>query len=263
MIQAGYHDEDALRGEPAAKSGVYVYGIVTAATPLPRDLPSVGDDETEVHLVSHGQVAAVISDLNLNRPLGTKEDLLVHERVLDTIAADSAVLPIRFGAVVADADAVATELLEPHHDHFASELGELAGLVQFTVRGRYVGDVHLREVLAEEPGVMELREALRGMPENAGYSERVRLGELVNQGVVRKRQVDTEVLVEALSRNVVAVAPHDVTGEDAAVNAAFLVDRKQLSQFDEAVDAIGQQWAGRIHLHLLGPLAPYDFLPER
>ncbi|MER5387716.1 GvpL/GvpF family gas vesicle protein [Saccharopolyspora sp. NPDC002686] len=244
------------------EKAVYVYGIIGRREELPDELPSVGDDEAEVVLASRGELSALISEVRLVRPLGTREDLLAHERVLDTLAAETTVIPMRFGSVVTTADAVVEELLEPHHDRFEAMLTELEGLVQFTVRGRYAESAHLREIVHEVPEVRQLREDLSGLPEDAGYAERVRLGELVSNAVDQKRESDAETLVASLEPFSVASLPHAVAAEDDAVHVTFLVDREQIPQFEQAMDELGERWAGRIDLRLIGPLAPYDFVPE-
>jgi hypothetical protein len=45
-----------------------------------------------------------------------------------------------------------------------------------------------------------------------------------------------------------------------AVNASFLVERDGLSAFDRAVDALGEEQAGRIRLRYTGPLPPHSFV---
>jgi hypothetical protein len=248
--------------EPNVVDGVYVYGIAMGSTSLPEDLPCVGDEKAEVRLATHGRLSALVSELHLDRPLGTREDLLAHERVLDTLAEDRTVLPMRFGAVVSDAEAVVDELLKPHREHFENVLAELAGLVQFTVRGNYVNDEHLREIVAEHSEIRELREALQEVPDDAAYAEKLRLGELVNQAVVQKRQAEAGELSRILGPHAVATAEREVSGEREAVNTAFLIDRHHRPEFERALDVLGEQWANRIQLRLLGPLAPYDFLPD-
>lgn len=253
-VQSG-HRENTDRG-------VYVYGILDRREKLPDDMPSVGDGEEEVDLASYGKLSALVSEVQLARLLGTREDLLAHERVLDILAAEVTVIPIRFGSVVSTMEAVVDELLAPHHDHFEAMLAELADLVQFTVRGRYANNAHLREIVSEDPDIQELREVLRGIPEDVGYAERLRLGELVDNAVVGKREADTETLISSLEKSFVASVPHAVAGEDDAVHVAFLVDREVAAQFEQAVDDLGWQWDGRINLRLIGPLASSDFLPE-
>ena len=51
-------------------------------------------------------------------------------------------------------------------------------------------------------------------------------------------------------------APEDV------VNVAFLVERDRQEEFENAVEGVGEELVGRVRLRLLGPVAPYDFVPE-
>jgi hypothetical protein len=238
----------------------YVYGIVPACTCLPEDLLGAGGGD--VTLVRYGDLAGVISEIPPTGALGTREDLRAHENVVAALAERTTMLPLRFGAVVTTADAVSREMLEPYYDWFTDVLKELQGCAQFSVSGMYVQDAVLREVLAEEPEVMRLRESLRGLPEDAGYYDRVRLGELIVHAMDAKREVDTEDLVQTLSRYAVSVTPRQPLGDDTAADAAFLVADADRANFERAVDELSYRWAGRIRLRVCGPVAPYDFVPQ-
>jgi hypothetical protein len=237
----------------------YVYGVVPADTRLPSGLRGTGGGE--VSLVRHSEVAGVVSEIPPEGPLGTRDDLLAHERVVASLAAETTTLPLRFGAVLTTADAVVEEMLAPHHDWFVAVLDDLTGRREFAIVGSYVEDTVLREVLEEEPEVSRLRERVRELPQDAAYYDRIRLGELIVQALHDKRAVDTEALIQALAPYAVAVAPREPTGEDTAADVAFLVTNDDRPQFEQAVDELGDRWAGRIRLRMLGPLAPYDFVP--
>jgi hypothetical protein len=262
MTTQAERGRDAHAAPPESTHGIYVYGVLASSYSLPDDLASVGDDETPVRLVSHGDLAAAISEVYLNRPLGTPDDLRCHEAVVDTIAAETTVLPMRFGAVVNSVDAVVEELLAENHELFEAALAELDGMVQFTVRGSYLDSAHIREIVAEQPEIRQLRDSLQGVPPDAGYNERLRLGELVSNAVVAKRGADADLLIEAVSPYVAATAAREVGGEDDACDVAMLVARERRDEFERALDGLAEEWGGRIRLRLVGPLAPYDFLPE-
>lgn len=240
------------------RHGTYVYGVTRAREGAPGGLPAVGG-ESQVRVVSRGGLSALVSDLEINRPLGTPDDLLAHERVLDTVAADTTVLPMRFGAVLDDVDAVADELLEPNHDRFEAALAELDGTIQYAVRGTYLADAHLREVVEEDPQIAELRERLRGVAEDAGYDERIRLGELVHDAVVAKRRADAQHLLRATESTTLRAQPHDVGGDAEALHVSFLVDRERVPDFEAALEELALRWTERVSLRQIGPLAPYDF----
>jgi gas vesicle protein GvpL/GvpF len=245
--------------EPEGGDLCYVYAIVPAEAALPEGLS--GTDGSELSLLRHGDLAAVVSEVSGDRPLGTREDLLAHEVVVESLATETTVLPMRFGAVVRTADAVVDELMAPYHDWFSGALAELTGRAEFVVVGTYVRDAVLREVLEEEPEAGRLRERVRELPDDAGYYDRIRLGELIVQALDGKREKDNAALAQAIAPHAAAVAPRQAVGDDTAADVAFLVSTADLPQFEDAVEDLGRHWAGRIRLRMLGPLAPYDFVP--
>lgn len=105
----------------------YVYGIVPADVEAKAEASGVGDPPGEITVVRSGDIAALVSEIATDKPLGRPEDLDAHAYVLDTTAAEMPVLPLRFGAVVRDEDAVVEELLDGNHDEFAAALQELEG----------------------------------------------------------------------------------------------------------------------------------------
>jgi hypothetical protein len=241
-------------------SATYVYGLVGADMDLPDGLAGLGPSG-RVSTIAHGRVAAIVSDVPTDRPLGTRDDLLAHEAVVDTVAATAAVLPMRFPAVV-DEEGVVKELLAPHHDHFEAVLGELEGRVQFTLKGRYEQDVVLREVLEGHEEIHGLRDKVRELPEEASYYDRVRLGELVVAALEERRDDDAAQVLERLRPFAVSTVVNSPGRPEDLVNAAFLVERERLREFEDAVEDLGRDLIGRVRLRLLGPLAPYDFIPE-
>lgn len=239
----------------------YVYGVVLADTTLPENLQGIGPTG-KVDLVHSGGIAAVVGQAPLDRPLGTRDDLLGHEQVLEElVAAGVPVAPMRFGAVVADEQSVSAELLAPHEEHFAGLLHDLEGRAQFTLSGRYEQDTVLREVVEENPDIRALYEQTTGRAEEETYQQRVRLGELVVGALERKRQAEGAAVVDELSPLAVDVVAREPGEADAVVDAAFLVDEANRVDFEKLVEDCGRRAAGRIRLRLLGPLPAYDFMP--
>jgi hypothetical protein len=237
----------------------YVYGVLHADARLPGDLTGIAGGK--VFLVRRGDLAAAVSEVSPVQALGTRDDLLAHEAVVEALANETTTLPLRFGAVVTTADALAEEMLGPHEDWFLDVLDDLSAAREFAVSGVYVEDVVLREVLREDPETVRLRERIRELPEDAAYYDRIRLGELIVKALDDKRQADTDELITALEPYATAVAPRAPAGEDTAADAAFLVTDRRLPEFEQAVDRLGERWSGRVRLRMVGPLAPYDFVP--
>jgi hypothetical protein len=168
---------------------------------------------------------------------------------------------MRFGAVLDSHDAVAQELLAPHEEHFADLLDSVEGYVQLVLRARYVEEAVLAEVVEEDPEVARLRQRTAGQPEDATYYDRIRLGELVAAAVAAKRDADRQEVLDAVLPLAADHVVREVSGLDAAVDVALLVDRDQVAAIEAASEDLAAARAGRMSLRLTGPTAPYDFVP--
>ncbi|OMC22656.1 GvpL/GvpF family gas vesicle protein [Mycobacterium colombiense] len=242
------------------KSGIYVYGIVPADAQVAEDARGVGDPPGKVKVIREGDIAALISDVPTDRPLGTPEDLQAHAQLLDGTASVTPVLPLRFGAVMADVDAVATELLREHHDEFAQALNALEGHAQYIVRGRYDEQGIIAEIVSESDQASALLEDIRGKPDEASRNSQIALGEYIGNAIEYKRQVDTKVVIDVLDELATEVNVRPPTHEYDAVHVALLVQLEREPDLEAVLDRLAEHWGERVALRLLGPLAPYDFV---
>jgi hypothetical protein len=232
-------------------SEVLVHGVAPAAER--RELSEPG-----LRWVTHGELAALVGSAG-GAELGAARTLRLHWRVLEELARSATVVPVRFGTAMADEQAVVDDLLAPRQDELRSLLAELAGKVQLTVKGDFDQEQLLRGVVASSPAVARLRERVRRVPEAAGYYDRIRLGQLVAEDVERERTRCTARMMERLEPLAVAAREEQVSSIDAAVNAAFLVERDGEATFRAAVKALEQELAGAVVLRCIGPLPAYSF----
>src|ERR671928_1999244 len=112
-----------------------VYGIVPAETPLDGAPPGIGG--APVGRVVLGGLAALVSPVEGEELRATRRDLLSHSAVLERAIAAGPVLPLRFGIVLRDENAVAAELLEPRREELTSLLERFERLVELRVEGFY------------------------------------------------------------------------------------------------------------------------------
>jgi hypothetical protein len=242
------------------QKGIYVYGILPADVELADEMPGVGDPPGQIRVLRSDGLAALVSEVDLSRELGSPDDLMAHKDILDASAAELPVLPLRFGAVLTSEDAVAEELLDANHDEFADALDELDGRAQFVVKGRYVEDVILEEILSQNKQAARLAEKIQGKNSDATRDARIQLGEMINEAVAAKREKDTRALGDAMKGHCVASVVRDPTHELDAVHVAFLVDSDEASDMEAVLEDLAGTWDGRIETRLLGPMAAYDFV---
>src|ERR687888_701947 len=165
-----------------------VYGIVPAETPLDGAPPGVAG--APVRRIESGGLAALVSPIEGDELRATRRDLLSHSAVLEHAVAAGPVLPLRFGIVLRDDEAVAEELLEARHDELAALLKRFERLVELRVKAFYVEEAVLREIVHSDAAIARLNEATRGLPEAALHPQRIRLGEAVARTPAARRGRD-------------------------------------------------------------------------
>ena len=222
--KAGDASAAPARAEYAQQhKGTFVYGILPADIEVAAGIPGVGDPPGPLRGVRLDGLAALISEVDLSGRLGSPDDLRTHKEILDATAAEVPILPLRFGTILASEDAVAEELLAARHDEFAAALDQLEGRTEFQVKGRYVKDA------------------------------------VVGEAVGARREEDTRTLRVAMEGLCVASVVREPARELDAVDVAFLVAADAESEVERVIGDLAREWAGRIDVRLLGPMAAYDF----
>ncbi|GAA2450352.1 GvpL/GvpF family gas vesicle protein [Streptomyces macrosporus] len=234
--------------------GVYVYGVVRSDHPEPTGRPGVGSPPRPVRTLRTSGLAAVVSDA----PEGLRarrRDLMAHQNLLLTLAADGPVLPMRFGVVAPDEDSLARRL-EPPESRLAA-LERLEGRVEMNLKAMPAEDA-LEELVREDARVRRLREAARRAP---GYEASVRLGEAVAAGLDRRAREAARRVVDDLSALADATA-HGSRTPGCVANVSFLVPRVRLGRFADAVEELAVRHRHRVVLRPTGPLPCYSFVDD-
>ncbi|MEU3400113.1 GvpL/GvpF family gas vesicle protein [Streptomyces filamentosus] len=235
---------------------LYVYAITGASHPLRLDgLTGVGDGRTPLRPVREGELRAVVSEapeeIGLTRP-----DLEAHQAVQERLWDDGTTLPLGFGFVAQDEDAVRAVLAESA-EQFAARLDELTGRAEFSVKGIQEEEAALREVVDEVEEVRRLNEVTR---DGGGtYDDRLELGRLLLDEV-QARQVG---LAEAV---LAALRPHaqaerlSEPSQEYFLSASFLVDRERAEDFVRAAEEAAGDLSDGVEIRVRGPLPPYSFV---
>ena len=236
----------------------YVYGVVPASA---RAKPTgKGIHGKPIRLVASEKLAALTSDVPTGALEAGRDELLAHAHVLERAIERGTVLPMRFGVVMPSESAVRADLLTAHRAELAAQLEEMDGKVEVNIKGLYDEPTVLRELVAGDPEIAGLREALQHQPEDATYFERIRLGELVAAALAARRSAEEHQIVERLAANALGVEVGDPMHERMVVNASFLVERNRLGDLDEALELMAAEREGTIRFRYTGPLPPHSFV---
>jgi Gas vesicle synthesis protein GvpL/GvpF len=235
----------------------YVYGVLDATDPPPQGTGIAG---APLHVITADGVTALVSELPTEQIRLGREEVTLHAEVLERALAGGPVLPMRFGVVMDGEAAVRIHLLQAHRDALRAQLENMKDKVELRIRAMYEEDALMREILQSSGDIKRVRDSLRGKSEDATYYDRIRLGEMVAEEVEQRREYDAAQMLERLSP--LAVDVHVAAGghERVALNASFLVEAPRVGDFDQAVDKIGRDQAGRMRIKYVGPLPPHSFV---
>ncbi|MET7617932.1 GvpL/GvpF family gas vesicle protein [Streptomyces sp. NPDC005408] len=236
--------------------GVYIYSITEKQHPLRLDgLSGVGEPSAALRTVSGGLLAAVVSDAPDDlRP--KRRDLSAHQEVQDRLMADGTVLPLRFG-LMAENDEAVRIALEERADEFTDRLKALEGCVEYNLKVGQEEDALLREILEESSEARELNDGIRNG--TAGPEAPVALGELVAREVQARQDALAAGVIEALRPFAREHDSSQPSGTD-FLNVSFLVAHDQDEGFLTTELSVANQMGDEFQFRLNGPLPPYSFV---
>ncbi|CAL9343481.1 hypothetical protein SUDANB96_00321 [Streptomyces sp. enrichment culture] len=235
---------------------VYVYAITSTSHPLRLDdVKGVGSPPAEIRVVRGDSLCAVVSDSPEDLSI-SRDDLQTHLEAGRRLWSDGPILPLGFGFVAEDENAVRA-VLEGQAADLSQRLEELTGRGEFNVKGVLEEEAVLRSVLEEDDRVRELNERTR---EGGGtYEERVTLGQLVAAALQRRQEVLAGEVVSGLRP--LAQAEHVAPPSNQYfISASFLVDEERFDEFARAAQELDERYGEGVELRLRGPLPPYSFV---
>ena len=256
-----------------ATDGWYFYGI-TRRAPLPATL-AAADDPAPLQLLEFSRLAAVVRPVSLAdfTPAALKERLQnasvletmvrSHNRVIEAIHAQQAILPAKFGMVHARAEDVVSAL-EPAHDSLLKQLSRLDECDEWAIH-LYADRVAARQrISTEDDAIRRLREERDTARPGRAYFLEQQLRDAVERATEDALSTLAEGTLDRLAIYAVAsqVNPmsrdaHLVTDLE-ILSASFLVRRDSTEQFANEVQSCADSSQG-LRCEYSGPWPPYSF----
>jgi Gas vesicle synthesis protein GvpL/GvpF len=209
-----------------------LYGIAEA-----RGAPAsgVGLDDMPLQTIVEGAVAAIVSDYPGGDPDPASERLRDYEATVRRLMERDAILPVRFGSVLAD-EGAARALLRRRRRDLLSRVRRVRGAVELALRASW------RRGAGDGPGVRP--------PSGTSYlRERLEL-----------RQSARRVATELDPLSALALWSRRTLAPEAGLPVldTYLVDRGRVAEFVALVGQLGD-YLDDVELTCTGPWPPYSF----
>jgi hypothetical protein len=247
--------------ETETPMGKYVYCIARCAEPHHFTNRGIGERGDSVETVHFRELAAVVSDSPVTEYDSSRRNMMAHTLVLEEAMAQfNTMLPVRFGTVAPGEDAIVHKMLERRYGEFNGLLQDMDDMIELGLKAFWYEEVVFKELLDENPTIRQLRDKLNGRTPEETYYERIRLGELIEAAMWKKRDGDTEAILSRLRPLVDQTRTNKVITDRMVLNCAFLLKRANQTQFDQTIQQLDEQMGKRMIFKYVGPVPPYNFV---
>jgi len=246
--------------ESEAPIGKYMYCIIRCPEPRQFTNLGIGERGDVVHTVHFEDLAAVVSNSPMVEYDSSRRNMMAHTLVLEEVMQEFTILPVRFGTVGPSVEAIQEKLLKRRFGEFHGLLQEMEGRVELGLKAFWYENVIFNEIVEEKPPIRRLRDGLMGRPSEETYYDRIRLGEMIENAMWKKRDEDAEKILTPLRPLVRETRVNKVIMDRMVLNVAFLVDEARQAEFDAAVDKLDEEMGKRLIFKYVGPVPPYNFV---
>jgi hypothetical protein len=247
-----------MAGRTTAKSGRYVYAIVTA--PGEQIYGMTGIDGAPVYTIANGRVAAVVSDVPNAKIRPERRHLAAQQAVLKGLLFQAdALLPMAFG-IIADGPQAIQKILSRNHQAFIQQLHRVAGMVEMGLRVswdvpnifEYFVNTHLE--------LRAARDRFLGSYRNPSQEDKIELGRLFDRLLNEDREAFTDKVEEILSDYCREIKRNKCRNESEVMSLACLVGREAQGRFEEGVFQAAKLFDNNYTFDFNGPWAPHNFV---
>ncbi len=247
-------------GADQAGKGPYVYCVVRSDQPLSFGSIGIGEEPSPVYTVRCDDLSAVVSDTPLGVLDPTRDNVLAHQRVNETVMREHTVLPMSFGTMFKTRDDV-TAFLKSAYRAFSDVLDKIENKLEFGLKVLWHREAVIREIEDEDENIRRLKTEIAAQ-KGSTYFARMQYGRLIDAALQSKSERYVSEVFDRLRDVSVAARANKPVGDRMILNAAFLVTRDTEDQFDARVKELGAHH-DKLTFKYTGPWPPYNFVNIR
>ena len=244
--------------DSASIEGKYVYCIIR--NDRSREFGEIGiGSGARVYTVTHKDLSAVVSDTPIVIYDPTRENVLAHEFVNETVMREFTLIPMSFGTIFRSENDVRS-LLNSTYQAFTDVLDKMQDKIEFGLKILWDRDSVVAAIERDNDEIRRLKDEITRNAASSTYFARMQLGRLVEAAMEEASNRYVNDIHEQLKEVSVASRSSKVIGDRMILNAAFLVERKDERSFDEKVKAISLLYEELLTFKYTGPWPPYNFV---
>lgn len=237
--------------------GKYLYAIVDGLGD--RTYGPIGINGGVVHTLSHGSVAAVVSDMTDKRVRPERKNLAAHHAVVKRLMEETTVLPVAFGTL-ADSPLAVRNILKKNSDVFVEQLDRVRGKVEMGLHVTWDVPNIFEYMVNRAPELAALRDSVLGKQRGPSQEDKLDLGRLFDRLLTQERERHTEAVLETLAPHCVDITQNAPREEREVMHLACLVEGDAQKGFEDGVFEVAKLFDNNFAFDFNGPWAPHHFV---
>ncbi|MCP3026943.1 GvpL/GvpF family gas vesicle protein [Halobacillus sp. A5] len=241
------------------EQGIYIFCGIQTNEEKTFDAIEFEGDTREVFTVHYKDAAMVAAEVPMKIYHPNKENLMLHQQVISQVMeSEDTVVPISFGNVFHSKEdvQVLTENLYPQLSKLFPEIKN-----KIEVGLKVVGRKEwLEKQISQDSKVMDQKQQVAQKSKDAGYFDRMQLGEMAQRFFKSLQKEIEEDIHEPLLKLASSAKSNDPIGEKMLLNGSYLIDRDKEEQFDQKVNQLHDKWQDKVEFKYTGPWPAYNFI---
>lgn len=242
----------------ASGKGKYLYAIVLDEKG--RSFQSKGINDADIHFVSDGRVAAVVSDYSEAGIRPERRHLAAHHDVIKHLMTETTPLPISFGIIARGGAKAVKKILGQNRAAFQEQLDRVSGKVEMGLKVvwdvpnifEYFVNVHEELRMARDQLLVGRREP--------SQEDKIEIGRMFDRILQEDRETHARDVEEALSLYCYEIRRNTPRTEREVVDLACLVGRNSQVEFEKGIFEAARLFNNHFAFDYNGPWAPHHFV---
>ncbi|MHB1418076.1 MAG: GvpL/GvpF family gas vesicle protein [Bacillota bacterium] len=239
-------------------TGKYAYGIID--TGISKVFEISGIEGAAIFTVPVKEFAMVASDVSYDLIVPGKDNMLVHQKVIREVMHEHTILPMAFGTIFKDVEALKNLILD-HYEELETDFTRLSKKIELGLKVFWTKESIITDLEALNQEIRKRKEEIVAMPsQQDAYYGTIELGRMVEAAADEKRSYYAEQIYHPLQKFAVEAKLGKLIGERMILNASFLIEREREAFFDEQVNRICAAFTEHLIFKYTGPWPPYNFV---
>ena len=241
-------------------SGIFIYGFTKKEEEKNLDLKGVGNPGRKVQILNYRDLGVIVSESTFKTYQAlpkeeTIKDLVIYQKVLETLMKDYSLLPVKFGTMVKNRGEALT-LLDKGYFRLRNELRKTENKIELDVVVIWETAKIVKDIYQKSKAVQEQQKKVE---RSKKIEAKLALGKLVDRLLKTRKTRYQKAILKALKNISVDFCPHELFDETVIFNCAFLIERAKEGKFEKALKKLDKDFLGLLNFRCVGPLPPYSF----